>query len=143
MKKLIAKLAEAVKPVAIRLKREKIGKFLGTFANVDATWSNVAKGVNDMAPIIVEYELQAALSSGDTLTVSPPTGMDKDYVPIAYKCWTNATPALLVSQPETANSLKLTSHNRTTGETIFTAGSAGVADNSVLSVMYVPATAGT
>ncbi len=118
-------------------------KFLATFANQVATYKPGGKQHNELCPFLVEHELSSALANGETLTLSLPAPYDKDYVPVAMVCWSAAAPSLPVSLPFTATALNMTSHNRTTGVTVFTAGAAGVADNSVLSVLYVPATLGS
>lgn len=119
-------------------------------ANQTANYVAAASSVNNMLPVVVQYELDSALASSETLTLTLPAHLTNslaaaflNYVPVGFCIWSNADPQLPLWQPHTANSLVLTSHDRDTATTIFTAGSAGVADSSVISVMYLPQTLGT
>jgi len=122
--------------------RAKVGKFLGTFASQSATMTPVHIGVNQSNLVVCEYELTSALASGETATLTLPT-VSKDIVPVAMAAWSLADPALPLMQPHTANSLVMTSFDRDTGILICTAGSAGVADDTVISVLFIAATEGT
>lgn len=117
-------------------------KFLGTFATQTADFTPGSLGYNQSGPVLVEYQLTSALTVGQKLNLTLPTGIDGSMKPIAVMIWSAADPSLPLLQPHTANALLIESHDVDTGTTVFVAGAAGVADNAVLSCLYVPATVG-
>jgi hypothetical protein len=95
------------------------------------------QGVNESNFAIIEVELETALSTSDTVTLTLPANVPDDLVPISMACYDNAAPRA----SETAD-LAVTSHNISTGVTILTA-SAAVADSSTIVMLYAPCTLGT
>ena len=116
-----------------------IGKFLNTFASEVAPLAIAHKGVNDLVAIVAEYEVQSAIAAGETLTLVLPDHLDKDYVPVSFKAWSNAAPRV----PVVAADLLLTSHDILSGATVLTAANAGVPDDSTVVILYVPCTLGS
>ena len=86
-----------------------------------------SKGPNELLPFTVEHVLTGALANTDTLDVSLPPTMNRDYVPVR---------ALVVSPVasslRTVATIPITSHNVTTGVTRLTAGGAVAAGNVIV-----------
>jgi hypothetical protein len=89
-----------------------------------------SKGVNNTAPFVIEAVLSQALANTDTLSLTLPAGYES-WVPVAWSIMSAAAPRVLQTN------YGLTSHNKTTGVTIFTATGA-VANGSSVQVLYVP-----
>lgn len=95
----------------------------------------VHRGVNGSNARTVSVTLTSALSSGQTLDIQLDAAEGLDLVPIAFRAYSNATPAVELSGPAEAN-LRITNHNRTTGLTRLTAAGAGIADAAIVIVEY-------
>lgn len=102
---------------------------------VAATGQYVPHGVNESNLAVVTLKLGTALAAADTLDITLPSGMDKDFVPISFRVYSAATPAVNLNVAE-AN-LSITNHNRSTGVTRLTAASAGIAINADIVLQYV------
>lgn len=132
---------------------KKLLKFLGTFASQGPT--TMRPSYVGIQPVFSEYELTSALAAGQTLTLQVPDGLDVGvgapaagqprvgWIPFAFRILSNADPQLPQQDPDVATTLVLTSYDRDTGRAVFTAGAAGVADSSVIVVMWVASTLGT
>lgn len=122
------------------VRRVRLGfDFLTMFASEVATSKYVPKMVNLEGMVLIEYEVQSAIAAAQTLTLTLPAGVSPDMVPLRWIVWSNAQPRVRVIDAD----LLCTSHNTSTGVTVFTAVGGGVPDNSTLSVLYMPSTIGT
>lgn len=90
-------------------------------------------GVNSGNLYSAAYKLTSALANTETLTFTLPPEV-KGFLPVSWSITSPATPGL----PQT--NIALTSHNRTTGVTTWTASGA-VADASDVVVLYMAAAA--
>lgn len=92
----------------------------------------VAHGLNEGNRNVIKHTLAQALADTDTLTVTLPTEIPPDSLPMSVQAYTPATPAVRQT------TLAITSHNKTTGVTVLTASGA-VADGSEVLVDYAAA----
>lgn len=101
-------------------------KFLRTFANQTPTPTAQHKGANNQLPLIARAVTGAAMSSGETITLTLPDGISDDVAPIAATVREPAGPFRAVT---------ITSHVSTTGVTVLTLG-ANLAQDSEVRVIY-------
>lgn len=104
-------------------------------ASQTPTGTYVHRGVNDSNDVVVVVTLTSALASGETLDITLPTPVDSDLVPVWFRAYSTATPAVELSGPAEAN-LSITNHNQTTGVTRLTGAAAGIADAALVLVGY-------
>jgi len=89
-------------------------------------------GLNEQNRFVSRHVLGTALAGSDTLTITLPDTVPNDAVPHKVSVFTDATPALPNTQ------LAITSHNKTTGVSVLTAGGAVPVGSTVL-VEYLAA----
>jgi hypothetical protein len=95
----------------------------------------IPHGVNESNIVVVAHTLAQALAAGDTLDLTLPAGVDKDFLPSSVKAFSTATPAVELTGAGNAN-LSVTNHNRSTGVTRLTAAGAGIAISARLIIWY-------
>ena len=107
-------------------------------ANQAFTSSVTHQGLNRESKAVLAATLTSTLASGETLDMTLPDTIDPDLVPVWFRAYNQATPAVELSGPAEAN-LRITNHNRTTGVTRLTGAGAGIASGSHVLVGYAAA----
>lgn len=97
----------------------------------------VGQGYNEGNDVVITATLTSALSSGQTLDIQLPDAVPPDLVPVWFRAYSGATPAVELSGAAEAN-LRITNHNRSTGLTRLTGAGAGVADGAKVVIGYRP-----